>query len=129
MFFQVLVRMLAHLEGDWRFARFAVRQLDLGDGTSRQLGKFTRLLVEGLRTGAGLADRDEITVADLFEHARRKLVAEDPRMRPQHWRERGEAPLVIARNPQARPMLPAELITARRQGRLASAPRRSRPPR
>jgi hypothetical protein len=73
-----------------------------GDGTSRQLGKFTRLLVEGLRTGAGIADRDEITVADLFEHARRGLVAEDPRMRPQHWRERGEAPLVIARNPQAR---------------------------
>jgi formylglycine-generating enzyme required for sulfatase activity len=83
-----------------------------GDGTSRQLGKFTRLLVEGLRTGAGIADRDEITVADLFEHARRGLVAEDPRMRPQHWRERGEAPLVIARNPQARPRLPAELLAA-----------------
>jgi hypothetical protein len=82
------------------------------DGTVRQLGKFTRFLVEGLRTGAGIADRDEITVTDLFEHARRGLAAEDPRMRPQHWRERGEAPLVIARNRQARPRLPDELLAA-----------------
>jgi formylglycine-generating enzyme required for sulfatase activity len=83
-----------------------------GDGTSRQLGKFTRFLVEGLRTGAGVEERDEITVGDLFEHARRRLAVEEPRMRPQHWRERGEAPLVIARNPQARPRLPAELLAA-----------------
>jgi hypothetical protein len=49
---------------------------------------------------------------DLFEYAQRRLRSEDPRMRPQHWRERGEAPLVIARNPQARPRLPAELLAA-----------------
>jgi formylglycine-generating enzyme required for sulfatase activity len=51
-------------------------------------------------------------VGDLFEHARRRLEVEEPRMRPQHWRERGEAPLVIARNPQARARLPAELLAA-----------------
>lgn len=83
------------------------------DGTIRQLGKFTHFLVEGLRTGAGLSGKDEITVADLFEYARRELTAKDPSMRPQHWRERGEEPLVIARNPRALARrLPAGLMAA-----------------
>jgi uncharacterized caspase-like protein len=83
-----------------------------GDGTSRQLGRFTGLLVEGLRTGAGVTDRDEITVGDLFEYARLRLMDEEPRMRPQYWRERSEAPLVIARNPRARARLPEDLLAA-----------------
>ena len=81
-----------------------------GDGSGPLLGKFTRLLVEGLRAGAGVTDADHVTVTQLFEYARRGL--DDPRMRPQHWRERGEAPLVIARNPNTRPRLPPELLVA-----------------
>ncbi len=74
---------------------------------------YTRYVVEGLRTGAAAPDRDEITITDLHDYVRTRVVEDTAApMRPQLWRDAqtNPAPLTIARNPRPRKPLPADIV-------------------
>lgn len=89
-----------------------------GDGTARQLGHYTHFLVEGLQTGEAGGYREFVTAVDLHDYASKCLLQAEPRMRPQHWRDYGEAALVIARNPRAAAIKKSVLLDAELQAAL-----------
>ncbi len=82
------------------------------EGLEGKTSLFTRLLVEGLTTGAAAPDKDIVSVQDLHTYVRGNLPADAPGMSPQIFVDRGEGELVLARNPAARFRLKDELLRA-----------------
>lgn len=82
------------------------------EGTEGKTSLFTRLLVEGLTTGAAAPDKDTVSVHDLYTYARGNLPADAPGMSPQIFVDRGEGDLVLARNPAARFRLKSDILEA-----------------
>jgi hypothetical protein len=76
---------------------------------------FTHFMVDGLRTGAADLDDDGVvTVDELYDYVRDRVVDVTPRQTPRKWSYRREGDLVIAQNPFAkRSKLPPEIEEAR----------------
>jgi hypothetical protein len=75
---------------------------------------FTHFLIEGLKTGA--ADKDDdgvVTVDELYDYVRGRVVTTTPRQTPHKWSYRQQGDIVLAQNPFAkRSVLPAEIEEA-----------------
>ena len=82
---------------------------------------FTHFLVDGLRTGAADLDHDGVvTVDELYDYVRDRVVDATPRQTPRKWSYRQEGDVVIAQNPfAARSKLPPE-IEAAKNSKLSS---------
>jgi uncharacterized caspase-like protein len=66
---------------------------------------FTHYLVEGLRTGdADTAGDGEITVDELYDYVYEKVVNLTPKQTPSKWSYKQQGEIVIARNPNPRPI-------------------------
>ena len=67
---------------------------------------FTRALVKGLRNGEIAPTKEEVTIADLRDFARREMKIGGVPMEPRLWVDEETGPLVIAKNP-LKPLDPA----------------------
>jgi hypothetical protein len=76
---------------------------------------FTHFLVDGLKTGAADLDQDgQVTVDELYDYVRDRVVDATPRQTPRKWSYRQEGDVVIAQNPFAKRVeLPFEIERAR----------------
>ena len=71
---------------------------------------FTRHLVDGLRDGAAAPAKDDITIRDLYDYLSQRVPEDKPAMMPRLWASEQVRDLVIARNPDPRPIVPPEWV-------------------
>jgi formylglycine-generating enzyme required for sulfatase activity len=71
---------------------------------------FTRHLVDGLANGSAAPDKEWIAVGDLYRYLSRRISAEQAPMQPMLWAEGQAGELIVARNPNPRKPISAEMV-------------------
>ncbi|MBE9530592.1 MAG: SUMF1/EgtB/PvdO family nonheme iron enzyme [Proteobacteria bacterium] len=81
---------------------------DKSEGQDHSL--FTHYLIEGLQTGAGVKDSDNISVNQLYDYAHQSVLIAQPNMTPNIFCDRREGQLIIAKNVCHLFQLPEDLL-------------------